>query len=95
MKRRYIFLCMMIVCSVYSTMQAELLVVQKEEDGRFITPSAKDAEDVWGPIKNYQWPQCIISTSTMSDQEKTDLLSPGKPYATKLPDHCPAKPAPP
>ena len=64
---------------------AELLIVKKTETG-FESLGVEDAEkiqkDLAEVLLNYQWPMCIGSPLTASEQ--TELLSPGKPRAEEL-----------
>ena len=80
-----LFLCFSLAGIASMNLYAELLIVKKTETG-FEPLGAKDTEkiqkDLAEVLLSYQWPMCIGSQLTASEQ--TALLSPGKPRAEEL-----------
>jgi hypothetical protein len=75
-------LWIVLLCSFATHIRSELLIVQRGASGFEPIPAESGKNDeIRTILEQYQWPQCIINSENMTEQEKADLLSSGKPYA--------------
>lgn len=77
-------LFLLFFCSLNLSLNAELLILKRNQETGYIAPLSQQEAIVYGPavckiLLKYQWPMCIASDLT--EDEKNDLLTADHPYA--------------